>query len=217
MQVLRRYAYGLLLAMISVGFQPASLAQSMNRTRSNTTESTAVEKSESNRTVEQIASHPCTKLERGTSGLVIVEISQPGHYCLAEDFHTRIEFADHAAEGRLFSIVVGNVVLDLQGHTLGRGRVFKNPGGLGIEIVDFGRYRKGIAQAKNIIIKNGVLQDFETGIYFGYGRSRLQDVPTFDSQTNTYHFPANNITLENITFKNNKKDFEILVPPEPRK
>ncbi len=111
----------------------------------------------------------------------------------------------------------GNVVIDLQGHTLGRGRVFKNPGGIGIEIVDPQRLVKRVGLAKNIIIKNGVLQDFEIGIYFGYGRSRLQDTPTFDPTTNTYHFPANNLTLENITFKNNKENFNIRVPPEPKK
>ncbi|MEN6586127.1 MAG: hypothetical protein ABFE02_08825 [Sulfuricella sp.] len=189
----------------------------MSNKISNTAERSGDGKSESDRTIEQIASSPCTNLERGASGLVIAEISQPGHYCLAENFHARIEYADHAAEGRLISIIVGNVVLDLQGHTLGRGVIFKNPGGLGIEIVNAGQYNKGIAQARNIVIKNGVLQDFETGIYFGYGRPRFVDNPTFNPQTNTYHFPANNITLENITFKNNKKDFDIRIPDEQKK
>jgi len=114
-------------------------------------------------------------------------------------------------------IYTGDVVLDLQGHTLGRGRIFKNPGGLGIKIVDPDQLVKGVGLAQNIVIKNGELQDFETGIYFGFGRSRLLDTPSYDPATNTYHFPANNITLENIIFKNNKKNFDIRVPDEPKK
>ena len=203
--------------MVSAGCQQASWAQSMSNQFSGTSAGSTKERSENIRKIEQIKSSPCINLERGTSGLVITEISQPGHYCLTEDFHARMEFADHAAEGQLISIIVGNVVLDLQGHTLGRGRIFKNPGGLGIGIVDPEQFVKGIGLAQNIVIKNGELQDFETGIYFGYGRSRLQDVPAFDSKTNTYHFPANNITLENIIFKNNKKNFDIRVPDEPKK
>jgi hypothetical protein len=136
---------------------------------------------------------------------------------LTEDLHARIEFADHPAEDTMIAIWSGDVVLDLQGHTLGRGRIFKNPGRLGIDIVDPERTVNGIGLARKIIVKNGVLQDFEIGIYFGFGRSRLQDVPTFDSQTNTYHFPASNITFENITFKNNKKDFDIRLPDVPNK
>jgi hypothetical protein len=216
MQVLRGGIYGLLL-LIFAGAQQVSLAQSMSNETTHTAERSADGKSERDRTVEQIESLPCTNLARGSSGLVITEIGQSGHYCLTEDLHARIEFADHAAEGRLISIIAGDVVLDLQGHTLGRGRIFKNPGRLGIEIVDVGQYNKRIARAKNVVIKNGTLQDFETGIYFGYGRSRIQDVPTFDPKTNTYHFPANNLTLENITFKNNKKDFDIRLPDVPDK
>jgi len=117
----------------------------------------------------------------------------------------------------MIAIWAGDVVLDLQGHTLGRGRIFKNSGRLGIDIVDPGHTVKGIGLAQNIVVKNGVLQDFETGIYFGFGRSRLLDTPSYDPATNTYHFPANNITLENIIFKNNKKNFDIRVPDEPKK
>lgn len=118
----------------------------------------------------------------------------------------------------MIAIWSGDVVLDLQGHTLGRGRIFKNPGGYGIEIVDPYNFDRGAGLARNILIKNGVIQDFETGVSFANRWPATKfDTSTFDPQTNTYHFPANNITLENITLKNNKKDFEVLVPPEPRK
>lgn len=143
------------------------------------------------------------------------EIQKPGHYCLTEDLHARVELADHPAEDTMIDISSADVVLDLQGHTLGRGRFFKNPGGMGIRIADPGQ----TIPSKNIIVRNGVLQDFNMGIGFHAHRwpSTLLDTPAFDPKTNTYHFPANNITLENITFRNNKKNFEILVPPEPQK
>ena len=142
-------------------------------------------------------------------------IYQSGHYCLTESLHARIEIADRPSEMDLIAIYVGNVVLDLQGHTLGRGWLFKNPGGHGIQIVD-PEYSGSTGQARNITIRNGVLQDFETGIFFGYARQGSgSETPTFDPATNTYHFPVNNVTLENITFKNNKTDFEIRMPPKP--
>ncbi len=72
--------------------------------------------------------------------------------------------------------------------------------------------------ARNITIRNGVLQDFETGVFFGYARQgNGSETPTFDPNTNTYHFPVNNVTLENITFKNNKQNFEIRMPYAPKK
>jgi len=139
-------------------------------------------------------------------------IEEPGHYCLTEDLHARIELADHPAEDTMIAIWAGDVVLDLQGHTLGRGRIFKNLGGDGIEIASQN------SLAKNIVIRNGTLQDFEVGIYASFFRRKNPlDTPTFDPATNTYHFPANNITLENIIFKNNKKNFDIRVPDEPKK
>ena len=149
-------------------------------------------------------------------GLVQIYIRSPGHYCLTEDLHARIEMADRPAEKDLIKIRVGDVVLDLQGHTLGRGRLFKNPGGHGIQISDPQNFAGGAGLARNITIRNGVLQDFETGIFFGYARQGSgSETPTFDPATNTYHFPVNNVTLENITFKNNKTDFEIRMPPKP--
>ncbi len=84
------------------------------------------------------------------------EIKQSGRYCLREDLHTRMSFADHPAEHWLIFIDAENVTLDLEGHVLGRGRFFRQPGGSGIEL---GR------NAANVVIRNGVLRDFETGIY----------------------------------------------------
>lgn len=125
------------------------------------------------------------------------EIDKPGQYCLTEDLHARIEMADHLAEGAIIIIWTSNVVLDLQGHTLGRGRIFKNPGGVGISI-------RGVT---NILIKNGVFQDFDTAISRGTKGPMFSDIdekPIYDAKTNTYRFPITNIVIENVTFKNNR-------------
>jgi hypothetical protein len=151
-----------------------------------------------------------------TDGISKYEIYKPGHYCLTEDMHARFDMADHAAESTMIVIRTSDIVLDLQGHTLGRGRIFKNPGGIGIVIVDPYRYARGVGNAKDIVIRNGVLQDFKTGIEYGALRSPV-DTSTFNPKTNTYHFPASNITFENITFKYNKKDFDIRLPDVPNK
>jgi hypothetical protein len=147
---------------------------------------------------------PCVDLERVDSGLVKVGIGKPGHYCLTEDLHSRFDMADHPAEAVMIVIQSNDVTLDLQGHTLGRGRLFKNPGGVGISI----------NSAQNIHIKNGVLQDFKIAIIRGtkYPKSSdTADSPVYDAQTNTYRFPLTNIVVENVTFKNNKKDIVIEV------
>lgn len=129
------------------------------------------------------------------------EISEPGNYCLADDLHARIDFADHPAEPRLIKIWSSDVVLDLQGHTLGRGILFKNPGGVGIEI------KKG---ARNIEIKNGTLQDFYYGIYRGVavysGATKRRIEPTYDAKSNSYRFEHDNIVIQNVRYKNNKEN-----------
>ena len=149
-------------------------------------------------------------------GLVQISIDKPGHYCLTESLHARIEIADRPAEMELIRISASDIVLDLQGHTLGRGRLFKNPGGIGINIVHPSGRKEKPNLARSITIRNGVLQDFEKGTFFGFGRQgNGAETPSFDPKANTYHFPVNNVTLENITFKNNKTDFEIRMPPKP--
>jgi hypothetical protein len=156
----------------------------------------------------------CTPVDdRLANGYEKIDIDKPGHYCLTEDLHARVELADHPAEGRMISIRASDVVLDLRGHTLGRGRLLKNPGGLGIEISDQFRGPTWIAASRNIVIRNGTLQDFEAAIY-SYPYFTAVEDPTYDAQTNTYHFPISNIVLENLIFKNNKKKFEIRVPDE---
>jgi hypothetical protein len=148
-----------------------------------------------------------------TDGISKYEIRKPGRYCLTQDLHARFDMADHSAEGTMIIIRTSDVILDLQGHTLGRGRIFKNPGGRGISIVDQYQLWKWLASSKNIVIKNGVLQDFDIGVAYDHSRwDNSVDGPAFDKKANTYHFPENNITLENITFKNNKKDFDIRIP-----
>jgi hypothetical protein len=145
------------------------------------------------------------------------DIDKPGRYCLTKDLHARFEMADHPAEGAMIIIWTSDVIIDLQGHTLGRGRIFKNPGGRGISIVDQYQLWKWLANSRNIVIKNGVLQDFDIGVAYDSSRwNNPPDGPNVGPKANTYHFPTNNITLENITFKNNKKDFDIRIPSPPQ-
>lgn len=164
--------------------------------------------------LKALNSMPCIELHKGTGAFITIGIYKPGHYCLADDMHPRLDLPDHPAESVMIQIWTSNVVLDLQGHTLGRGRLFKNPGGAGITINDQYQLWKWIANSKNIVIKNGVLQDFGVGIIAGSGGNPT-DLPSIDHKAKTYHFPANNLTLENITFKNNKKDFAVFLPWTP--
>lgn len=138
---------------------------------------------------------------KNSSGSAIAWISKPGHYCLTENLHARTDFADHSAQPSLIIITVGDVTLDLQGHTLGRGIFFENPGGNGIDIFE---------NVQNVTIKNGTLQDFHYGIdrgvavYGGATKKRIE--PTYDAKTDTYRFEPDNIVIQNIKFKNNKTD-----------
>jgi hypothetical protein len=132
------------------------------------------------------------------------EIMKPGHYCLVEDLHSRFDFADHRPEARLIQIWSDDVVLDLQGHTLGRGKIFKFPGGVGIEIN---------ANLSNITIKNGTIQDFDIGISrvvatLADGKKRSIK-PTYDRMAKTYQFQHDNIRITNVRFLNNKLDMKI--------
>lgn len=134
------------------------------------------------------------------------EIMKPGHYCLAEDLDSRFDFADHRAEARLIQIWSDDVVLDLQGHTLGRGKIFKFPGGVGIEIN---------ANLSNITIKNGTIQDFDIGISrvvatLGDGKKKSIKA-TYDPITKAYEFEHDKIRVTNVRFLNNKLDMKIEV------
>ena len=138
-----------------------------------------------------------------TDSISKYEIRKPGHYCLTEDLHARLEFADHMAESKIILILSSDVVLDLQGHTLGRGRLFKNPGGLGVYI----------ESGTNVHIKNGTLQDFKTAILRGPEGSPpyVPEAPVYDASSKTYRFPISGIVIENVTFKNNKDDMRMLL------
>jgi hypothetical protein len=117
----------------------------------------------------------------------------------------------------MIEIWSSDVEIDLMGRTLGRGRIFKDAGkGTGINIVDtYDIYIKKTKRLKNIIIKNGRIQDSRVGIarnvseineYDPEGRIaqqgsliKLQPV----RQGNGMVFPEDNILLENLEFENN--------------
>jgi hypothetical protein len=91
-------------------------------------------------------------------------------------------------------------VLDLGGHTLGRGRFFRNPGGVGIE------FHEGV---QNVTIKSGTIQDFYYGIDNSvpiFRGAAIRVEPNYDARTNTYRFERDNIVIQNIRFKNNRID-----------
>lgn len=156
---------------------------------------------------------PCTELEIISTGLEKVVIREPGFYCLKENLHARFDMADHASEGTLIRIIASDVILDLQGHTLGRGGFMKKRGGLGISIIDSYQYKKDTGHTKNIVIRNGIIQDFETGVGFYVGRilNKKED-PSYNEKTRTFFFPLNGIKLENIVFRSNKTNFDIRAP-----
>ena len=124
----------------------------------------------------------------------IIDIRQPGKYCLMSDLHSRLSFPDHPGELRLIRIWVSNVELDLMGHTLGRGRWFPQKGGSGIQAYD----------VQNIIVKNGTLKDFDDCLSFV--RSKVSK-PYFEKHLSlnangSGFYAAANLRFENISFKN---------------
>ena len=152
------------------------------------------------------ADDECIKIKnkKETNSTSKFEITKPGNYCLIENLDSRLDFADHSAEPRLIQIWSSDVVLDLQNHTLGRGKFFRSPGGVGIEINE---------KFYNITIKNGTLQDFEAGIYRGVS-TLLDDKkkilkPVYDPVTRTYRFDRDNIVIKNVRFINDKIDMQI--------
>lgn len=201
-------------------FAQEGVAQAQDDSRSTKSESAAV--SDMAQAKTNAKTDACIEFgnPKSTNRYFKYEIRKPGHYCLTENMHARTEFPAPepvSAESTMIDIRTSDVVLDLQGHTLGRGRIFKNPGGLGVRIVDSDSYAQSSGKAKNIVIKNGTLQDFETGIEAARWDDTIADTPNFDAQSNTYHFPYNNITLENVAFKNCGKRFNMSAPGAPRK
>lgn len=144
---------------------------------------------------------------RHTNSTSMFDIHAPGHYCVVEDLHARWDFADHSAEGTLITINSDDVVLDLQGHTLGRGRLFKSSGsGDGISIN---------GHRKNITIKNGIIRDFWCALYladtYDLGAPDAANKENEDRfpPKQLYEIPKTNIIIESITFKNNDREIFI--------
>lgn len=156
----------------------------------------------------------CVLLDTPASGGSKFEIHKPGHYCLAIDLHPRLDFADHAAEPVLIDIRASNVTLDLQGHNLGRGKVFPFKGGTGIEISN-GKYGTGEGRSRNITVRNGRLQDFNTAInryavvYETEGERKIVERLAYDRARNRYHYAPDNILIEKVEFLRNKEDIHI--------
>ena len=149
-----------------------------------------------------LAKSECVKIKNPveTNSTSKFNIDQPGHYCLVENLHARVGLAHHSPELRLIYIRSSNVILDLKHSILGRGTLFKNPGGIGIEIAS------GI---QNITVKNGTIQDFDTGLYRGvepfiWGSKNKTVEPTYNSEIKAYFYERDNITITNVHFSNNK-------------
>ena len=114
-----------------------------------------------------------------------------------------MDLAHHRPEYRIILISASNVTLDLQGYTLGRGRIFRNPGDSGIEIFE---------SVENVVIKNGTLRDFDEAIYrpvSGQGLGKHVVTPEYEASSNTYRIAKANITVQNIVFERNRLNFHI--------
>jgi len=132
----------------------------------------------------------------------------------------------------MIEIASSNVELNLMGHTVGRGLLFRDAGkGTGIGIAD-DYLRPYHVQSKlpragrlrNITIRNGTLRDFEIGVErfaYPFGAENIPDgttgrmmkeerfVVSPERQGNVIYFREDNIRLEDIVFENVKKDVEV--------
>lgn len=130
-----------------------------------------------------------------------INIRESGRYCLTNDLHARLDFADHPAEGRQIHIWASNVDLDLQGHTIGRGRIYVQQGGIGIELEQ---------NSRNVKISNGTIENFTVGVYrTGYEQEKKETVLNPDIKNNLIVFKQDQIILNNIIFKNCGTNFII--------
>jgi hypothetical protein len=156
------------------------------------------------------ASEPCVPID--SAGYVI---DKPGRYCVTKDIHTRLDFADHSAEPAVIEIESSDVILDLQGHRLGRGKFFVQPGGGGIRIrhattINGSRVVED-RRMENITIENGRLTDFKIGIYFyrshphtpkpALKRALVKIGPA------SYKYETTDILIRNIAFERCEEDF----------
>ena len=161
-------------------------------------------------------------------------IHEPGSYCLSEDLHSRfgIPGAHRYSEATMIEIWTSDVDLDLKGHTIGRGILFRDSDkGAGIRIVDdyVRPYRVASSlpragRLRNITIRNGTLRDFRIGvrrIAYPFGAENIPDRETGrpmkeerflvepERKGNVIYFREDNIRLENIIFENVTKDVEL--------
>lgn len=133
-------------------------------------------------------------------------IERPGKYCLTTDLHTRLSFGDRRSESWLIRINARDVVLDLGGHTLGRGRFIVQPGGRAIELG---------TNAQNVLIKNGKLRNFAAGI-FAYGSDfvvsedrRPLEPLRLEASDADYIFPERNFIFKAMKCEECGRLFEI--------
>lgn len=129
-----------------------------------------------------------------------IDIREPGRYCLFFDVHARFDLPDRPAEGRQIHIWGSNVELDLKGHTIGRGRLYVQPGGIGIELEE---------DSHNITISNGIIENFTVGIYRTGFKSEKIEVESHPVIVGNNYVFANDIRLKNIVFKNCEKNYSI--------
>jgi len=165
---------------------------------------------------------------------VRANIYEPGKYCLSEDLHSRVGVpgAHRYSEVAMIEIWASDVELDLKGHTLGRGVVFRDRGkGAGVLIADDNlrpydapSTLRRTGRLRNIVIKNGVLRDFKVGVQriaYPFGAKNILDRPSGnlleeerfvvepERKTGVVYFKEDNIRLENLRFENVEKDVEL--------
>ena len=140
-------------------------------------------------------------------------IREPGHYCLKRDLGPRLDLYHRPAEMEMILIRADNVTLDLGGHTLGPTLGPRRSSGVALDFDVHGA-------PANIVIRNGVLSRLATGVtaYISgaEGTQNQQECPIRDRAANTLHFPRSGITLHNITFLSNIRDFGITGPSAVR-
>ena len=158
---------------------------------------------------------PCIELRQpGSSRHRAFTIREPGHYCLRRDLAPRLDLYHRPAESEMILIMSNNVTLDLGGHTLGPALGPRRSSGVDIA----GVHTDG--SPANIVIRNGVLSRLATGVtaYISgaEGTQNQQECPIRDRAANTLHFPRSGITLHNITFLSNIRDFGITGPSAVR-
>ena len=141
------------------------------------------------------------------SPISTIMITKPGRYCLKENVYGRLHLPDRRGEGRIIDIRTSDVILDLEGHTVGRYRWPGETHGLGIEIDDF---------ARNIEIRNGVLEGHNECVV-RLARAPLADlVPVARTRTaRGFRFddPRDRIIIEDVTFRHCKRDLFIVDLP----